>query len=147
MLILIFSIFLIFHFWTLFESEDHNYYFKLPVPPEVASVREEVWERYGLDHLNSIDDLSEIEESSANITSCTEEGEDLSSWKKKIISRPRGVANCPIETTHSFLRIAYAFFLFCFQNIVSTREREKRENSSSNCISSIRPKKCRATYP
>ena len=70
-------------FWNNFSllkySGDHNYYFKLPVPPEVASVREEVWERYGLDHLNSIDDLSEIEESSANITSCTEEGEDLSS--------------------------------------------------------------------
>ena len=70
---------MIFHFWALFESRDRNYHFKLPVPPEVASVREEVWERYGLDHLNSIDDLSEIEESSANITSCTEEGEDLSS--------------------------------------------------------------------
>ena len=37
---------------------------KLPVPPEVNQVRDEVFTRYALDHLNSIDDLSEIEESS-----------------------------------------------------------------------------------
>jgi len=39
---------------------------KLPVPPEVNQVREEVFTRYNLDHLTSMDDLSELEENSTS---------------------------------------------------------------------------------
>ena len=46
------------------KTTRNNELFKLPVPPEVNQVRDEVFTRYALDHLNSIDDLSEIEESS-----------------------------------------------------------------------------------
>lgn len=38
---------------------------KLPVPPEVNQVRDEVFNRYGLEHLHSIDDLSDMAESSS----------------------------------------------------------------------------------
>ena len=39
---------------------------QLPVPPEVNQVRDEVFGRYKLDNLQSIEDLSEIEESSCH---------------------------------------------------------------------------------